>query len=325
MVIPTRNRAGLLEDCLRSLCAQTLPAAEFEVLVVDNGSTDQTAEVTARFSGPLQLRYVYEPKPGLHAGRHAGARSADSDILIFGDDDIVAHPTWVASVVDAFSDDRVALVGGNNLPLFEQTPPAWLQRWWQRRHRHGKALAALSIIDFGEGIFPIDPGHVWGCNFSIRRQALMDAGGFHPDAMPADRLRWRGDGETHVSDEIRRSGRKALFHSGASVGHRVASERMTERYFVQRSHAQGISDSYTDLRQVRAHHQRSVPLRRRIAASLATVKAVAGSLGDAAGRELASIRRRCAAAYLAGYTFHQREVARDPELRAWVLKENYFS
>src|SRR5688572_12584126 len=88
VIIPTRDRAGLLECCLESLTRQTLPRDEFEVLVVDNGSTDSTPEVAKRFSGRLNLVYVLEPEPGLHSGRHAGVRNARADVLLFGEDDL---------------------------------------------------------------------------------------------------------------------------------------------------------------------------------------------------------------------------------------------
>ena len=315
----------MLDDCLSSLEQQSLPTEEFEVIVVDNGSRDVTSEVAQKHGTRLQLRYQFEPEPGLHVGRHAGMQTAASDLLVFCDDDIIAEPTWLMSVVEAFDDPSVTLVGGNNWPLFELPPPGWLQTWWERPRRRRKALSQLSILDFGEGQFEIDPGFVWGCNFSVRRQALVDAGGFHPDGLPTDRLRWRGDGETHVSNWIRRSGNRALFHSGASVGHRVPAERMTLDYFVGRGYAQGISDSYTDLRRrqgaganwsQRNLHRGRIALRG--AASM-----LAGPHGRT-GREMREVQSATYAAWLSGYDFHQREAASDPALMAWVLREDYY-
>jgi glycosyltransferase involved in cell wall biosynthesis len=206
VIIPTRNRADVLVRCLAALTRQTLPIDEFEVLVVDNGSIDSTCDVAKAYGQSLQLTYVTAPVPGLHVGRHAGLLRAKSDVLIFADDDIEALPTWVEAVVDSFKDTGVALVGGNNYPLFEEDPPAWLLRWWKRPVHIGRAMGSLSILDFGDGIFEISPGYVWGCNFSIKREVLLKAGGFHPDGVPKEQLRYRGDGETHVSDVVRRSG-----------------------------------------------------------------------------------------------------------------------
>lgn len=325
VVLPTRDRARLLDDCLRSLARQTLSAEAFEVIVVDNGSTDDTAAVAAAHVGSLPVRCMSAPEPGLHVGRHAGMQAAASDLLVFGDDDIIPEPTWLASVLEAFEDPEVALVGGNNRPVFEGAPPDWLLAWWRQPVGPGRAMAPLSILDFGDGRFDIDPGFVWGCNFSIRRDVLLRAGGFHPDGVPADRLRWRGDGETHVADEIRRAGLRARFHGGASVGHRVSAGRMTPAYFTQRARAQGVSDSYTDLRRAGAAMPRLADRVRRRARALASrLRLSLPPARDPGESTLRELRRTMLAAHAAGYDFHQREVAGDPDLLAWVLKERYF-
>lgn len=323
VILPTRNRAPLLDDCLASLAGQSLPVDQFEVLVIDNGSTDCTQEVVQRHANQLPMRYLFEPKPGLHNARHSGLREASADILVFGDDDILADPDWLLSIAEAFREPDIALVGGNNRPLFESPPPDWLARWWERPNGKRRAISHLSILDFGQGQFDIDPGWVWGCNFSVRRSALLNAGGFHPDAMPAESLRLRGDGETSVSDAIRRSGLRARFHSGASVTHRVSKARMSADYFQKRSYAQGISDSYTDLRRMGSSRSPAAGLARRLRASASTLRAIATIGHGAAGRTLRSIRWRCLTGYLAGYAYHQKEAACDPELRAWILKDNY--
>ncbi len=324
VILPTRNRAPLLDDCLASLAAQSLPVDLFEVLVVDNGSSDGTEGVALRHANQLPLRYLFEPRAGLHMARHAGMRAARTDILVFGDDDIVADSDWLFSIDSAFRDTGVALVGGNSRPLFEAPPPAWLLRWWEHAVGKRHALSHLSILDFGEGQFDIDPGWIWGCNFSIRRSALLQVGGFHPDAMPAESLRLRGDGETSVSDSIRRAGLRARFHSGASVAHRVSVARMSADYFEQRSYAQGISDSYTDLRRKGGRRSILAVFARRLRAYVSTIRAIGTAGGGPAGRALRAVRLRCLAGYMAGYAYHQKEVAFDPDLRAWVLRENYF-
>ena len=325
VVIPTRNRAEALDTCLRSLRAQSLSADSFEVIVVDNGSTDGTRGIVMAHQPYLHLAYAFEPEPGLHIGRHTGMRLASSDLLVFADDDIVAESTWLAAVLDAFGDPDVGLVGGNNLPLFEVEPPEWLRVWWERPMRHGRALGHLSILDFGNGRFTIDPGYVWGCNYAIRRQALLAAGGFHPDGVPAERLRWRGDGETHVSDWVRRSGQRTLFDSSASVRHRVPAARMTPEYFARRAYAQGVSDSYTDVRRRgRAPSSLIDRVRRRGRIALTHAAATARDRVDRSGRELREMMRATQIAYLKGYDFHQREVRGDPVLLDWVLQENYY-
>ena len=94
VIIPTRNRADDLRDVLQSLLNQTLGSDRFEVLVVDNGSTDDTCSVAGEFTCSCgNFHYFFEKTPGLHAGRHRGLMEAAGDVLVFVDDDIVASLT----------------------------------------------------------------------------------------------------------------------------------------------------------------------------------------------------------------------------------------
>jgi len=324
VIIPTRNRPGFLKRALAFLVCQTLPQSSFEVIVIDNGPTDESAAVAGSFQADLcNLRYVVEASPGLHNARHKGLQEASSDILAYIDDDSEPGPEWLAALVQAFADPDVALVGGNNYPGFEVDPPAWLLRWWQTPAFRGRALGYLSILDFGEGMFNIDPAYVWGCNFAVRKAMLMKAGGFHPDAFPRELVRFRGDGETHVTDFIRGSGFRCIFDSRASVRHFVPKERMMKDYFAQRAFDQGISDSYADLRTGRS---RGIPLRREIDWLRSLMRAYAGILlaaTDQTERELLTVQHATLAAHRRGYRFHRHEVQADPVLLAWVLKRDY--
>lgn len=328
VIVPTLNRARLLDRCLSSLSRQTVPRESFEIVVVDNGSTDDTAELVQRHQASLPINYLFERAPGLHVGRHAGLRAAQAPVLAFIDDDAQPVPTWLAAILRSFGDRTVALVGGNNYPDFESPCPDWLARWWNAPIYKGRALGHLSILDFGAGTFDVDPGFIWGCNFSIRREVLLSCGGFHPDSFPVAQLRFRGDGETHVSEEIRRLGLRSIFDSEASVHHFVSNERMTSGYLARRAYAQGISDSFTAVRRYgRAESLPRQMARRAIAAARSLLRGGIASQpsSDDVSRQLISVQRSCLAAYTAGYAFHQREVAADPDLFAWVLRKDYFS
>lgn len=314
VVIPTRNRARRLERALDSLLQQEIEADAFELIVVDNGSTDGTADVCRKFAPRFRnFRYLREDEPGLHVGRHAGLRHARGEVLVFGDDDIRAASSWLAAIRDAFAQSRVGLVGGRILPEFECEPPAWVEHLWART-RWGSTIYQYSVLDFGDDVIEISGLYVYGCNFSIRRQLLQRAGGFHPDAMPRPLLRYRGDGEVAVARAVAQLGYVTLYHPRATVHHLVASERMTRDYLYQRAFAQGVSDSYTAIRADGGLHRRrrATDLARRLAARRRLV------FGDRFG-----IRRASHAGYWDGYTYHRSEVRRDPALLSWVLRPNY--
>lgn len=326
VILPTRNRDEILRSCLDSLVLQTLPIDDFEVVIIDNGSTDNTKSVSLSYSKKLNISYHYAPEPGLHVGRHEGLRVAKTDLLIYGDDDFQPTPGWVEATVNALSDPSVAMVGGNLYPNFEKEAPEWLIRKWNEEVYKGKALGYLGILDFGEGSFDIDPGYVWGGNMGIRREVLIQAGGFHPDGVPDERLRYRGDGETHVSKFVRESGKRAVFDSGVSGHHLVASKRMSKEYFSRRAYMQGISDSYTDIRASGSGYslKRLVWTRlRKLNGGLRQYVKYKIKGTDEIDEELFIIEKEMRSAYWRGHRYHQMEVRNDPALLQWVLKESY--
>ncbi|MDP1613837.1 MAG: glycosyltransferase [Sulfuritalea sp.] len=325
VIIPSRDRAELLQRALLSLCGQSLPQDRFEVLVIDNGSSDGTAPVVAATQRRSpNVRYFFEPRPGLHAGRHRGLKEAAGDVLVFADDDIRATPDWLAAIAENFADPAVAMVGGNNYPDFLVPPPAWLEWLWRQPSLGGQAISMLSVLSLPAGRRAISPLLVWGCNFSIRRQVLLDAGGFHPDAMPPELIRFRGDGETHVSSHVAARGLRCVFDSRASVYHAVPAERMTVEYFRKRAYNQGISDSYTQLRAGMKPDDEAprgvLALARRIMHGL---HARVREFGPQA-IELGELRRAVGAGRQEGLVYHRMAYRQDEEVRDWVHKADYF-
>jgi hypothetical protein len=135
--------------------------------------------------------------------------------------------------------------------------------------------------------------------------------------MPQKLIRYRGDGETAVSLAVKKSGYKTLYHPKASVHHFVSQERMTYDYLRRRAYNQGISDSYTYIR-ASGGVSRLGQIRAQFRAIQQRSKARARYW--LRGERVAEIQAR---AYWSGYLYHHREAANDPELLAWVLKENY--
>ena len=320
VIVPTRNRAALLAATLDSLTRQSLPPADFEIIVVDDGSTDDTAAVVDSFGPRLPaLRRVPTSARGLHEGRHAGLREARGEILVYADDDIEALPSWLEAVARAFDDPVVVLVGGNDLPRFCSPPAGWLLRMWSMPHPvGGHAIPALSIIQVDGPARPLPPAYVWGCNFSIRKEVLLEAGGFHPDGMPNDLLHLRGDGESHVARHVAEHGLVCRFEPGASVYHSVTADRMTFAYFRARGFRQGISDSYSALRVGHAPSPWQWRLRQAVRAARRGMQALL-----AADPEVHRAQFELAAGHAAGYAHHQRLYRQSAELRAWVHKPTY--
>jgi len=300
VIIPTRNRAKRLSKALESLTIQTYPEDLFEVIVVDNGSSGETRDVCRKYENLIKnFQFVYESEPGLHTGRHAGWRKSKGDILVYADDDIRASSTWLEGIAQCFKDPDVALAGGNILPDFENDPPEWVEKLWHKTP-WGKVLGPYSLIDFGTHDSEISPMYVWGANFAIKKTVLSEAGGFHPDGMPSKLSRFRGDGETFVSEFIQRHKHKTVHHSRATVFHWISKERMTVEYLYKRMFLQGISDSFTYIRSNKA------------VGELKQYKSRPDGIEDALFK-----------GHCNGYNYHHIEVKKDPELLKWILQGTY--
>ncbi len=319
IIVPTRNRAAMLPHTVRSLARQNFDPHRFEILIVDNGSTDATRtvaeELVARRDG-VCIRYFHEPVPGLLAGRHRGLREAEGEILIYVDDDIEAAPGWLSAILGGFSDPGVHLVGGPSLPAFERRPPAWVADF--STIEDGRiTCGSLSLLDLGGGARPIDPESVWGLNFAIRKATCIRLGGFHPDCIPKRLQHFQGDGETGLAQKLKSAGLTAVYLPGARVTHRIPAARLTVAYFEARFYYQGVCHAYTRIRRNGTTDGIEAPPR----PVWEEADAPALSLYD---RYRRLIRFRTALAHADGFRFHLSRTREDRRLLDWVRREDYF-
>ena len=322
VIIPTRNRARYLKNALRSITKQTLNPNKFEVIVVDNGSTDTTCEVVNKFKIKMaNLKYFYAPEPGLHVGRHLGLKESSGDILVFADDDIEAFSSWLESYNNIFNSSKsIAMAGGNNIPKFECEPPNWIKELWNKSlFKSYNSIPLLSVIEFKKNPKFISPFLVWGCNFAIRKDVLLAAGGFHPDGMPNELLKYRGDGETHVSRYVEESSMLCAFSKDASVFHLVTENRMSSEYFENRGFNQGISDSFFAKRLVSKKKIMPVKFFKR------TINFFARRLTYFFySKDVKFIINAVQKSYKEGFSFHDKAYKSDEDVYNWVHKEFFF-
>ncbi|PSN15523.1 glycosyltransferase, partial [filamentous cyanobacterium CCP5] len=125
VIICTHNRDSYLGLAIASALGQDFGG--FEVIVVDNASTDSTRTVVESFDDS-RLIYLYEPVLGLSVARNRGATEAQGEILLYLDDDAKAGSGWLASIHQAFADPQVAIAGGQSTLIWpkDQPPPPWL-------------------------------------------------------------------------------------------------------------------------------------------------------------------------------------------------------
>ena len=249
VIIPTLNRAELLKQTLESLAQQTFKEELFEIIVIDNGSSDNTKNVCISYQREHpNLIYIYDDRPGLHIGRNRGYLESKADILVYADDDIIASKTWLEAIYLGFEDEETVLIGGNNYPCFEVKPPKWVNDLWTYdRKEKLKRLEPYSVIIIGDESRRVDAGAIFGCNFAIRKNVLAEIGGFHPDGMPDKFIRYRGDGESFITSTIRRRKWKAMFYPDASVQHMVTKGRLSFKYVKKVFYRTGVSYGFSAL------------------------------------------------------------------------------
>lgn len=328
LIVPTYNRAQSLSYLLDSLTLLESVALSWEVIVIDNASSDLTSEVVAQKAAtlPFDIRYVYEAKPGLHQGRHRGAREARGDILAYLDDDVLLTPTWLHGSF-LIRNGNADIVAGRVLPRWETHPPDWLFSVF----RNG-ICSYLSLLDIGDEIKEISPDHVFGCNFFIRKALVFSAGGFHPDSVPPDRICFRGDGETGLMAILHNLGHKFAYDPNATVYHVISGDRLTIEYICKRAYNQGISDSFSQLRAKYGLPGYTFPtLKKRLKNNLRKppidiFKAALHRIGALVSQKddsFAETLHQISESYRAGWEYHQQEFDANLELRNYVLQATY--
>jgi glycosyltransferase involved in cell wall biosynthesis len=226
VVLSTYNRGPLLESALRSVLAQQQPGAPaFELLVVDNNSTDETRAIVDRIAAEdSRVRYVFEARQGLSFARNAGIAQARGAFIAFTDDDVRADAGWLAAIARAFDEHPAAdVVGGRVLPMWPSPPPAWLTRdHW----------APLALVDHGERPIAITSAHsigVVGANMAFRRSVFDAVGLFATDFQRVK------DGIGSLEDHdfllrVVRSGRQGVYDPRIVVHAEVQPNRLEAAY-----------------------------------------------------------------------------------------------
>lgn len=241
VVVCTHNRAGHLRSALASLAAQGETAWPFEVILVDNRSTDGTATLGRALEERGVLRLLHEPRLGLCFARNAGWQAARGEVVAYFDDDALAEPGWLDAIAEAFSTvPRPGIVGGRVDPIWEAPRPPWLS--------DGIALS-LTIIDWSPTTkLILDHRVEWlvGANMALPREVLAEVGGFDTrlDRIGSNML---SGGDVFLQKEVMARGYPCLYHPGMAIRHLASRARLTPGWFERRYYWQGVSDAVMTL------------------------------------------------------------------------------
>jgi glycosyltransferase involved in cell wall biosynthesis len=228
VILCTYNRCQSLARALESAAALELPPqAEWEVLVVDNNSKDETRSLIQGFCEryPGKFRYLSEPQPGKSHALNAGIRAARGDVLAFMDDDVKVDPEWLRNLTATLEDGRFAGSGGRILPEWTCPPPPWLPV----QERYG--LAPLAMFDLGPEAADLEEPP-FGTNMAFRRDVFEKYGGFRTDLGPRPGSEIRNE-DTEFGRRLLAAGERLRYEPSAVVHHSVPDNRLRQQYFLK--------------------------------------------------------------------------------------------
>lgn len=232
VIVPVYNGSHVIGECLKALQNQSLPAEKFEVIVVDDGSTDNSFELVRQFPvNPISMVHS-----GPACARNKGAGLARGDILVFTDADCAPERDWLKKMLAPFDDPDVVGVKGAYLTSQLQTTALFTQLEFETRYAMLRTKSSIDFVDTYSGAF--------------RREVFREVGGFDPDFPVAN------NEDVDLSYRISALGKRMVFAPEARVYHRhpctwleYAKVKFWRGYWrmavYKRFAGKAVSDSYT--------------------------------------------------------------------------------
>lgn len=232
VILCTYNRCADLARALESIAASQVPSSvTWEVLVVDNNSTDQTRNVVEDFCRryPEHFQYVFEPKPGKSHALNTGIANARGEVLVFVDDDVKVEPTWLRNLTAALlHSGEWAGAGGRTLPPQKFEPPDWVPEDFEKDW----GGIVFAHFDLGDNAGELDRAP-YGTNMAFRKRMFEKYGGFRTDLGPSpNRETPRPNEDTELGRRLLAAGERLRYEPSAVVYHPIPHGRITQEYFL---------------------------------------------------------------------------------------------
>jgi glycosyltransferase involved in cell wall biosynthesis len=229
VLICTYNRARYLARTLDSLAAMSAsPGFSWNVLVVDNNSSDETRQIVLSRAGafPVPLHYLFEGRQGKSNALNSGMSAAQARIIVFTDDDVDVGPEWIrASVRPLLERQDIDYTGGPVRPIWGGQRPAWLDET-------GNLGGTIAVKDHGSQVFVFEDERKTplGVNMAVRRSLIERIGGFRPD-LGRNGKALLGQEQAEFFYRSREAGARGLYVPGMTLDHVVPAARLTRSYF----------------------------------------------------------------------------------------------
>lgn len=249
VIICTFNREHYISEVLESVSRTSIK--DFEVILIDNNSTDSTKEKVSSFEKrhpDFPLRVFTENKQGLSWARNRGIKESKGDILAFIDDDATVKPDFLENLAEEMDKHPQAQAfGGRIIAVFDDCPsPKWLCRF---------SMGWVSTLDMGKDVrafrgrkFPI------GANMGFRREVLHRCGEFNP-MLGRNKRNLMGGEEKDLFNRVKAAGYSILYFPDVVVEHHIPQSRTTIKYIKDFAHGVGLSE------RLRSKYESSYPRR----------------------------------------------------------------
>jgi glycosyltransferase involved in cell wall biosynthesis len=237
VLLATRNRASTLDRVLRAYGRLRPPPGGWEVVVVDNGSTDQTRNVVEAARERIPVTYCFEPRPGKNRALNTGLALATGGLVVFTDDDILPRPDWLVELCAAADlRESASIIAGVITPCWESAPPDWILRGVPTSVCFG-----FHPTGFQEG--PEKPSIAFGGNLAIRADVFRRGYRFNPAIGPLP-TRYTMGGEAELIRRLVREGHEVWGCPRAVVEHLIPTSHMTPGWILERAVRWGRSQQF---------------------------------------------------------------------------------
>jgi glycosyltransferase involved in cell wall biosynthesis/GT2 family glycosyltransferase len=311
----TYNGAPTLPRVLAAYAALAAPDDGWRLVIVDNGSTDDSRDIILAHARRLPLSYLHEARRGKNVALNRGLAEvladAATDLLVFTDDDAMPAPNWLRCLsARAAAHPAYAVFGGAIVADWAAPPPDWVLAHVPLGLTYG-----LTAPDLADG--PVFPGLVWGANMAVRR-AVFDAGFRFDESLGPNGGEYAMGGETSFTRRVAAAGFRSWFCRDAVVAHHIRAHQLQAPFLLQRARRFGRG-------QYRQEPPGAVPewlgvprwmFRRWLQEALGA--ALAWARGDA----IAVFRHRWELAYLQGYWREAWRGARRPDATVLITSHS---
>lgn len=227
VIICTYNREKYIGQLLDSLAKNDYPESDYEIVLVNNNSTDNTRLICERFAANHQnisFRYVEEHEQGLSAARNRGIKEAKGDIVIYVDDDALVDSDYIRTYAEHFSSFPETMAAGGPIePLYETAEPSWMSPYT-------KALLT-AWMNYGDKVREYPSGRFPGGGNAAYRKSVFDKVGLFNTDLGRKGTALLASEEKDIFDKMRQLGMRVLYLPTPVLHHIIPQAKLEEPYF----------------------------------------------------------------------------------------------